>query len=252
MKKIKIILKKRNDKNEIYEEIVEHNENIESIEITNNLLKYIEQNQSLLKNEKVKNLFDVIPNYFKYRFEDKKLDHGIFTGIKLFDSLEENRKERKKQVENGVENPVLYWGDDLIPIYAQASLSITMHNIWSSSKKVEIKEKYRKFGLESLITGETEIFPILIKDNPLLFLLGLVDTIEPIKTFNCFEPKYVLENILIDFDENKIMISNKKDSLLDFEKLKRNLKGLESWLDVEIPENKDIENEITIEIKNWN
>ena len=126
------------------------------------------------------------------------------------DSLEKNRKVRKEQVENGVENSILYWGDDLTPLYAQASLSIAMHNIWSSGEKEEIKEKYRNLGLESLITGESDIFPISIKDNPLLFLLGLVDTIEPIKTFNCLEPQYVLENILIDFDKIKLLLVIKK------------------------------------------
>lgn len=85
-----------------------------------------------------------------------------------------------------------------------------MHNIWSSGEKEEIKEKYRNLGLESLITGESDIFPISIKDNPLLFLLGLVDTIEPIKTFNCLEPQYVLENILIDFDKIKLLLVIKK------------------------------------------
>lgn len=203
--------------------ISEINKDVKSIEVINDLLEYTKQNQSLLKNEEMKNLFDVIPNYFKYRFEDKKLDHGIFTGIKLFDFLERNRQEREGQKDN--EEEVLYWGDDLIPFYAQASLAIAMHNIWLSNDSN--KEKYTAFGLKSLITEETKIFPISIKDNPLLFLLGLVDTIEPTKTFNCVEPKYVLENILIDFDENK------NGSGLDFEKLKRNAKGLESWLDIE-------------------
>jgi len=240
------------DKEKKLEEFHEINEDIKSIEVTNDLLKYIEENQLVQKNERMKNLFEVIPNYFKYRFKNERLDHGIFTGIKLFDSLEKNRKERKEQVENGVENPVLYWGDDLTPFYALASLSITMHNIWSSGNDEEKKQKYREFDLESLITGETKIFPISIKDNPLLFLLGLVDTIEPIKTFNCGTSKYVLENILISFDKNKIIIENKKDSVLDFEKLKRNVNGLIDWLDIEISKDKDIENRITIEIKNWN
>jgi hypothetical protein len=241
------------DKERKLEEFTEINEDIKSIEVINDLLEYIEKNQLVQENKKIKNLFEVIPNYFKYRFNDGKIDHGIFTGIKLFDSLEKNRKERKEQVANGVENGVLYWGDDLISIYAQASLSITMHNIWSSGKKDEIKEKYRKFGLESLITGETKIFPISIKDNPLLFLLGLVDTIEPIKTFNCVTPQYVLENIMISFNkkQNQITIKNKKNSGLDFEKLKENINGLNEWLDIKIPKNKDIENKIIIEIMNW-
>ena len=197
------------DKERKQEAFPEINEDINSIKVENKLLAYIKENKKILeKNEKNEKFFKTIPNYFKYRLRDGKLDHGITTGIKLFDSLEKNRKVRKEQVENGVENSILYWGDDLTPLYAQASLSIAMHNIWSSGEKEEIKEKYRNLGLESLITGESDIFPISIKDNPLLFLLGLVDTIEPIKTFNCLEPQYVLENILIDIISTYLISSN--------------------------------------------
>lgn len=238
------------DKERKQEAFPEINEDINSIKVENKLLAYIKENKKILeKNEKNEKLFKTIPNYFKYRLRDGKLDHGITTGIKLFDSLEKNRKVRKEQVENGVENSILYWGDDLTPLYAQASLSIAMHNIWSSGEKEEIKEKYRNLGLESLITGESDIFPISIKDNPLLFLLGLVDTIEPIKTFNCLEPQYVLENILIDFDKNKITISNKETSILSFERLIKNVKGLKDWLDVELPGIDNSINKIIIIIK---
>ena len=238
------------DKERKQEAFPEINEDINSIKVENKLLAYIKENKKILeKNEKNEKLFKTIPNYFKYRLRDGKLDHGITTGIKLFDSLEKNRKVRKEQVENGVENSILYWGDDLTPLYAQASLSIAMHNIWSSGEKEEIKEKYRNLGLESLITGESDIFPISIKDNPLLFLLGLVDTIEPIKTFNCVEPQYVLENILIDFDKNKITISNKETSILSFERLIKNVKGLKDWLDVELPDIDNSINKIIIIIK---
>ena len=238
------------DKERKQEAFPEINEDINSIKVENKLLAYIKENKKILeKNEKNEKFFKTIPNYFKYRLRDGKLDHGITTGIKLFDSLEKNRKVRKEQVENGVENSILYWGDDLTPLYAQASLSIAMHNIWSSGEKEEIKEKYRNLGLESLITGESDIFPISIKDNPLLFLLGLVDTIEPIKTFNCLEPQYVLENILIDFDKNKITISNKETSILSFERLIKNVKGLKDWLDVELPDIDNSINKIIIIIK---
>lgn len=111
-----------------------------------------------------------------------------------------------------------------------------MHNIWSSGNDEEKKEKYKAFSLEPLITGESTIFPISIKDNPLLFLLGLVDTIEPIKSFDYVTPKYVLENILISFDkkQNWITIVNKKKSGLDFEKIRKKIYGLKDWLDVDI------------------
>lgn len=233
------------DKERKQESFPEINEDINSIKVENKLLAYIKENKKIVeKNEKNEKLFKTIPNYFIYRFRDGRIDHGIISGIKLFDLLETNRVEKKSRNEN-----TLYWKPDLTPLYAQASLSIAMHNIWSSGEKEEIKEKYRNLGLESLITGESDIFPISIKDNPLLFLLGLVDTIEPIKTFNCVEPQYVLENILIDFDENKITISNKETSILNFERLIKNVKGLKDWLDVELPDIDNSINKIIIIIK---
>lgn len=107
-----------NDKEKKLKEFLGINEDLKSIDVTINLLEYSEQNNFLLENTKTQNLFNIIPNYFKYRFNDERLDHGIMTGIKLFDFLEKNRKERKEQVENGVEKNVLYWGDDLTSIYA--------------------------------------------------------------------------------------------------------------------------------------
>ncbi|MFW2555577.1 hypothetical protein [Aliarcobacter butzleri] len=228
------------DKERKLEEFTGIIEDIESVKLTNDLLSYT--NKKSLCQDKIENLFKTIPNYFKYRFYDGKVDHGIMAGIKLFDLLETNRVQKKEN------KNTRYWKDDLTPLYAQAGLAIAMHNIWLSGTKEDIKEKYRKADLETLITGENTIFPISIKDNPLLFLLGLVDTIEPIKTFNCVTPQYVLENIMISFNkkQNQIIIKNKKHSRLDFEKLKRNTKGLEGWLDIKIIE--EI-NKIIIKIK---
>lgn len=212
------------------------------------LFDYVFKNDLFNNSQKMQKLFRIIPNYFKYRYENKKLDHGIFAGIKLFESLEKNRKFRKDQQELNIENNSpnsLYWGDDLTALYAQASLAISMHNIWISDNNEESIKKYKEFGLSAIIADSKEIFPISIDENPLLFLFGLVDTIEPIKTFNCVPTTYVLKNILIDFLDNTIVIKNSKNSKLEFSNLKNKIKGLDKWLYVTINCNL---NEIRIKI----
>lgn len=212
------------------------------------LFDYVLKNDLFNTSPKMEKLFRIIPNYFKYRYENKKLDHGILAGIKLFESLERNRKIRKEQQKLNIENnspSSLYWGDDLTPLYAQASLAIAMHNIWISEENEESIKKYKEFGLNAIISDSKEIFPISIDENPLLFLFGLVDTIEPIKTFNCVSTTYVLKNILIDFLDNTIVIKNSKNSKLEFSNLKNKIKGLDKWLYVTINCNL---NEIRIKI----
>lgn len=161
-------------------------------------------------------LYTQIKPYFEYRYKDCKIDHGILAGIMLFDSLEKHRKDKEKKKDDD-----FYWGEDLRLDYAHASIAIATHNIWN------VKDESLNFD---------RIFPISFNDYPLLFLLGLVDTLEPIKTFYCMDTNEVLKNIYIEFssDEKKVTLSKKDDSSLDFEKIKKKLEGLENWLDVEV------------------
>ena len=45
-------------------------------------------------------LFESIPNYFKYRFTSGNIDHGIHAAIYFYDALIKNRQEKKKQSED--------------------------------------------------------------------------------------------------------------------------------------------------------
>lgn len=64
-----------------------------------------------------------------------------------------------------------------LTLFRYISDCILAHNMWKADKKDE--SCYRYFGLNELI-GEQ--FPMIsIEKNPLLFILALVDTIEPIK-----------------------------------------------------------------------
>ncbi len=177
---------------------------------------------------KIKILTENISNYYSYRYnENCKIDHGITAGLKLFSSLESNRIKMLQKDEH--DNGGLYWGNDLTSLYAEASFAITTHNIWVPD--VYTVKLYEEYGMEKL----AKIFPISFNDFSLLFLLGLVDTLDPVKIYSGCQPKYVLENILIDFpDENIITFRNNDESSLDFTQLVEKALGLIGWLDVEV------------------
>lgn len=200
---------------------------INSIEITHNLFDYNSTSNKYLKlaydryKTNTKTLLDNISVYYTKRFNGRngnkgKIDHGIYSGLKLFDSLVKNRSEREDQKNN--ETKKLYWGKELEEFYAIASFSIAMHNI----RRDELIEKHKELKFS-------------IDKEPFIFLFGLADTIEPTKTFDCCNTKYVVENILIDFkDARTIIIKNKEGSKLDFSKMQKKAKGLESWLNLEV------------------
>ncbi|WP_375324050.1 hypothetical protein [Flagellimonas sp. GZD32] len=175
-------------------------------------------------------LFSVIDHYFKYRlFEGNKIDHGIFAGVYLYDRLIKNRRKK-----NLSKNATLFWGKELDEQYAQVGTAIAVHNIWLPKKKdVNL---YKKYNLGSLTN---DFKPIQFKDFPLLYILGIVDTIDPMKTYLCedFRPKEILESIDLKLNGNKVTFRNGKKSKLDFTQMTKNAAGINNWLDVGVDYN---------------
>ena len=66
--------------------------------------------------------------------------------------------------------------------------------------------------------------------------MGVVDTIEPLKTYrdSGLTDKYILTNLLIDFKKDSIMVKCNEGSDLDFSKLVKKLEYFEGWLDIGI------------------
>ena len=176
-------------------------------------------------------LIDSIKPYFIYRrYSMKVIDHGILAGIYLYDQLVKNRIIKKAQNELNSKK----WHDTLDIQYAIACFSIACHNIWLPTPD-KICE-YANFELIDLIKFK----PISLSNFPLLFLFGIVDTMDPIKTYiNDHEPEYVLKNILIDFESTSVTFINKEDSFLKFEELVKKSDNLIGWLDVKIESKKN-------------
>ncbi len=219
-------------------------ENVSSLNLTHDLLKYRNESEDdssdYLKKaydkyqESTKKIIDYIPKYFKEAFQGKKssngkfkIEHGIYSGLVLYDALVKNRLEKK---DNQLNNQGLYWKDDLDKFYGIASFAIAIHNM-------------RRTG----IVEDSSNLKFSIQNEPYLFLFALADTIEPTKIFECVDVdvEYILENILINMNENTIILENAPDSKLDFSKLISRISGLESWLDLKITKE---ENKVTVEL----
>ena len=203
-------------------------DNIEDLKnkysISNNLL-------NTKPKETNKILFSLIENYFEYRLKDsKKIDHGIFAGLYFYDRLIKNRKNKSFNNET-----TLFWGVELEEQYAQVATAIAVHNIWLPKKKYI--SRYKKYKLDDLIE---DFKPIKFKEFPLLYILGIVDTIDPMKTYmrDGISPNVILESIDLEFDGNRVTFRNGTKSVLDFTKMTKNADGLKGWLNVQVDYNK--------------
>ncbi|RWX02210.1 hypothetical protein [Flavobacterium cerinum] len=181
----------------------------------------------------------LISKYFLYRrFSSKKIDHGIFSGMYLFDRLV------KIRLANEFKKGPLSWHVSLEEKYALASLAIACHNIWTTKKGSAYESEYVKFELKDLIIPEFK--QISLNNFPLLFLFGIVDTIDPIKIYSRIGhlPEEILSSLEVNFTQNSFTIKNTANSKLDFEILQKASNNFIGWLTVTI----DIatKNEMTI------
>jgi hypothetical protein len=94
-----------------------------------------------------------------------------------------------------------------------AAWTIICHHIRSAEETSDTAERYRSFGLSNLITKEGK--PLIHLDkHPLLFLLCLVDTIEPIKKFITGNPKTIDQTVRDSiFGNILIEITNKNSTI---------------------------------------
>lgn len=193
---------------------------------------------SLKKELKIKNDFtcqtiqgipeSILNNISKYfiwkRFVMNSLDHGIVAGYYLYDKLVKNRKYRNKKNKDE-----LFWHPSLDKQYAEVAAVIASHNIWFANW--ESKESYETFQMNELI-GHSQVN---ISESPLLFLLGLVDSIDPTKIFkDNINKDEILRKLRIGFTDNSIKFRTDSIELSEFNQLKKKCEDLKLWLKVKI------------------
>ena len=151
-------------------ELIKVNHNLTQLRSNFNIEHYLFENKLRGVSSR---LMACCENYFKYRIEERKvIDHGIFGGLLLYDRLLKIR--RRKAAANGQS---LFWGEALEDQYKLAASAIATHNIWMPKKNQH--ELYYNYGLNNLI----DFTPLKFSNFNFLYLLGIIDTIDPIKTF---------------------------------------------------------------------
>lgn len=213
---------------------MEDRNQLKEITSIEDLIKHFDISYNLLDKDVISNYEQLLgcrTNYFSYRKNIwKVIDHGILGGVLLYDRLVKIRRLKKDLHEDD-----LFWGENLEQQYLLAANAISLHNIWLPQKGAE--EVYQHHGLENLLMFKK----IKFSDFPLFYILGVVDTIEPLKTYrdDNFTDQYILENILFDFNADGVIVTCNNNSDLDFCKLKEKTKYFKDWLDIEVKTSKD-------------
>ena len=184
--------------------------------------------------------------YCKMNPEINHYDHGIVGGLWLYDSLVKNyylsfSRNRFADFNDFYIND-LHFSTSQFPIFAYLADCIISHNMWFATDDYTI-EQYEKYGLKQLTPPYAQ--PIQFNRNPILFILALADTLEPIKTCSDLDisPLDVLNNIECEFNYKQIILTFKSNNM--FNKMTDKINGLNNWLDVNIRIN-DKNNEIVV------
>lgn len=178
-----------------------------------------------------------IEKYYVYRKNEMgAFDHGILGGYMLFDNLVKNYVNKMANEPNKTKFDVdnMSYSIEQISLFAYMADCIVSHNIFFPNPSD--KGIYKEYGLNELTKYHK---PVKFKSNPLLFLLYLVDSIDPIKYFEQkTNLKYdeILKLIYIDFPScNTIKLSISKlfgikDEII--EKYIKRIEGLSDWLGI--------------------
>ena len=117
-----------------------------------------------------------------------KIDHGIAGGVQLYYDLCSLREQKD-------------WEKNLEKDYSVAAWAIACHNIFYVTKG-NGSDCYERMGLEKLIYPGV-VRNISIKRHPFFYLLCLVDSIEPLKTFSNVD---ILKYLSIKIEDAQLTI----------------------------------------------
>lgn len=183
-------------------------------------------------------------NYLEYCKMNEKIrhyDHGIVGGFWLYDSLMKNYYKmymREKEFNHNTHSEYFYvngnryFSKEQHMVFAYLADCIISHNIWPANE--ETYEIYKKCELNELV--EPNFKKISFRDNPILFILAIADTIDPIKLYSDVTNVQEIDiwrGIDMIFERNRVVIKV-MDARLSFGRLKNKIKGTENWIDVDV------------------
>lgn len=183
--------------------------------------------------------------YFSYgirRLQPPTYNHGVIGGYLLFDRFlkiyaSAYRHRFLEHDERYTHIEAFDWGGrnfciEQIPILAHIADCIISHNVWKADASAEAE--YLECGLGALV-GE-RFKKISFQDNPLLFILAIVDTIEPYKLYGSQASEQnaiqIWKSFDISFADNAITVSARY-KCRPITKIYERAQGLKSWVDIE-------------------
>lgn len=183
-----------------------------------------------------------IDNYSKYRLcKFGVYDHGIYGGKVFYRQMLSIGNQLKAKSDN-----MIFETENVEPIYQYAAWIIMCHNIFYNNGNDNYTDCYRCCGLDDFIKPKARC--ITLKNNPLLFLFCLADTLEPTKVLksksnNPSKDLKICSLLKLDFCKNSIKfdLSDLSDYIVG-EKYKNNIKGINDWL-------ADVSDDLTITLK---
>ena len=181
-----------------------------------------------------------ITRYMNYCINKRKrVDHGVVGGLLFYDRMLKNYA--LAYLAYSRECPTIpdledffyrnrHFRVEQLKIFSYISDCILSHNIWKqpSAKRAE----YEYYGLTQLL--EENFRPISFENNPLLYILVVADTLEPLKVYQKANPDLSTEDIIdaIEFEykpaSKSIKISSHTNRV-DISILYHKAKGLEEW-----------------------
>lgn len=197
-----------------------------------------------------------IKKYFYYR---RLSEHGISGGTLLCKRLKDNFNKAAEMAEAQEENEFQYpdniqWNKKKdFSFYDFISSIIIKHNIWYAVDADSIS-KYNNV-LKDFIIKQDGSNRLSFKDDPILFLFCLLDSIEPSKKLNVYPEgksgslgiKSLLENFYFEVNSYSLCceIIIKLNDSIHAPGYSHSIKSLEEWMNLTVSVNSE-ENEATI------
>ena len=132
------------------------------------------------------------------------IDHGVAGGVRMYNLLE--KIHSGEYICSDIPNTLLHGRPIFESNIVPAAWTIICHNIWTCLKGSKDELRYTSLGLSDLVIGKGHPL-IKLQEHPFLFLLCLIDTIEPIKKLYSDPPhvKEILEAISIRFEQESTL-----------------------------------------------
>ena len=179
-------------------------------------------------------------NYYLYRRDCGKIEHGIVSGYLFYDNLFKIwEKARAKAGRDSFKVGNVVWRKELFDLFAIISDVIIRHNMWTAEENSNTANIYRDYGLDSLIVSNSDPKKnkTCFQEQPIHFIFYLLDSIEPLKRFDGnAQPKRVLGGIHIGFQPDSFTLGWTADleGIRGFSDWRKSIEGLPDWLYVDL------------------